>query len=167
MKFEDLCPQPGRFTLKSTGQTYTLRPISLADRAWINDKFGSDLQKIFSEMRGLEIAQIVYHQLDDASKESFQPREVILWDEETGQKVPQGTKGGPSLLAMMIEGLGELAQVFEALLKTIGISEPVINEMANQELKKKEMNRPPKPTGGGSSTSLPASMDTPLSRSAG
>jgi hypothetical protein len=166
----DICPQPGKFTLKSTGKEYTLLPISIADQAWINERFGKNLEQIFREVRSNEIAQIAYHQMDEQSKTEFEPKEVTIHNEETGART-KTMIGGWRLFAAQVAGMGEMEGIFKALLHTIGVSQPLIEEleadMKAEELKKKEDPSETRPAGGESLTPSPVSTDIPLTRSAG
>lgn len=170
LKLEDLCPQQGRFRLKSTGETeYTLRPMTLADRAWINATFPGKIDKIFSQLQANELSQIVYRLMDDDSKAKFKPRSVRIFNEDTGVET-SGEVGGWRLLAAIAQGgLQELEGMMKALLHTIGISEPIIEELAkvDESAEKKTPDPAELSAGAPPSTSLPASTDTPSIRSAG
>ena len=69
MELKDLKPLESSFLLSSTGRSHKLRPICLLDEIWLQEEFGDDLTKIFSEdsidMKSL--SRIVYHQLKDKS----------------------------------------------------------------------------------------------------
>lgn len=121
MKLEDIIPQPATFTLKQTGKTYTLRPISLDDEIWLHREFGADIQNIFAQGRMKEISRIVFHQLVDEDKEDFLQKKVTYVNEE-GVKISEMKKGGSDLLNAVIIGQSEKLEVIKALVKTLGVS---------------------------------------------
>jgi hypothetical protein len=166
----DICPQPGKFSLKLTGKEYTLRPITIADQAWISERFGKQLQDIFREVRSKEIAQLAYHQMDEQSKAEFEPKDVVIHNEDTGERT-NSKIGGWRLFAAQVSGMVEMEGIFKALLHCIGISQPLIDELEAEvkaeELKKKVSQEEALPAGVASSTDSQASTDTPLTRSAG
>lgn len=170
LNLEDIIPRAAIFTLRLTGITYAMRPVSLSDELWLKNTFGSGLQKILEEMEMRPICRIVFHLLDEKSKEHFAKQTVTIMNEE-GDKVSE-TKGGAELLYCLISGFDEKMKVFQALLETIGLSRPIQEKFVEAEKKKlqdlaKSIPTPSatEPTGPGSSTPSLTSTDGPPSTS--
>lgn len=139
IELEDLIPATGEFTLQATqDQIHKLRPITLQDQVWINDKFGDGnaLQKILEGTKLKELCQLIYHQLVD--KTPFTAKNVEEINDE-GDSVRRKVTG-PELLAQAIVSKTEQINVYKALLKTIGVSEPMIEEALGS--KKKDLPEP-------------------------
>ncbi len=120
MNLEDFSPEPGSFHLKAMNKTYTLNPVSLGDEAWLKAQFGKEIEKVLSEIQMEAIARIVFHQLPAEEKQDFKMREVTVINEEGFETQEQ--MGGVNLLKHVIVGIEEKLAVFNALLKTIGMS---------------------------------------------
>jgi hypothetical protein len=152
VSLSDLNPQGSSFTLQSTGKTYRMRPVTLADEKWLAETFGTDLQKIFQEMRMLQVARIVFHQLVEEDKADFAQVEVTVMNEEGLQT--KRKMGGAELLFWQIRGLNEKVEIFKALMETIGISREIQSgidaDVQDEEKKRLESLR----TGPGSSIDL-------------
>ncbi len=69
LSLQDLKPAETSFTLaECPGKTYVLRKFSLAERIWLNQRFGNDKVKSIFETQSLpEMAEITHHLLKDAS----------------------------------------------------------------------------------------------------
>ena len=131
LTFEDIRPEKASFTLKSTGKKYTLRPVSMDDEIWLRERFGDDIEKIFTEIRTQEICDIVFHQLDEASKEGFTAQEVTIMNEE-GEKITE-KRGGSKLLRCFLIGFEDKMLVYNALMKTLGLSRPTVDKLIAAE----------------------------------
>jgi hypothetical protein len=132
---EDLIPATGEFKLEATGETvHTLRPITLQDQVWINDKFGGpeELKKILEGTKLKELCQLIYHQLVD--KRHF-PSVVEEQINDEGDSVTRKLTG-PEMLASSIVSKKEQLNVYKALLKTIGVSEPMLEDALGDSKKK-------------------------------
>jgi hypothetical protein len=163
ISLEDLKPQSAEFYLRGPDRTYRIRPINLADEAWMKRTFGAELAQKTQDPEGL--CQILFHQLEDEDKKDFSPVERDTFDED-GNPVKEKI-GGWRLLMSKVSGLPEQVGMSKALLQARGFSAPLIDEMVRDELKKKEIQESPslKPTGDMSSTFLPQNTVGPLSRS--
>jgi hypothetical protein len=139
IRLEDLIPEGAEITLKKTGKTYRLKPISLSDELWLNKTFGAELDSIFRQIKMKEVCRIVFHQLEDEDKEDFLARDVTIINEE-GEKATHRI-GGAELLFILISGYKEKLEIFEALLKTIGISRPVMEKLKQEETPETEKKR--------------------------
>jgi hypothetical protein len=132
LNLEDLQPQEAEFELSAyKGVKFTLRPFSLRSRIWLGKRFTQDqIKGIFEEQRMEEISELVFFQLKDKS---------VLKSVEDLQDAVQTQS---DRIAMM-----------QAMLTTIGISQPVIEQLAKRELEKNEASLSQnQPTGAQSTT---------------
>lgn len=122
----DLFPQPGTFKLKSTGTEHTLRPINLMDQAWIARAFGGShkLQEAL-EAGDLEaICKLAFHQLEDRSKFTPEPGEEYE-DLDADLNPVKIRVTGAHKLMMAVGGASEQLGLMKAIMRTIGISQPL------------------------------------------
>jgi hypothetical protein len=164
VSLEELIPEQPTFLLASTGKTYTLRKMNLADRSWMRQKFGDRVEEIFRETRVSELCQIVFRLLSDESKEDFQPKEVTIFDDDTGAK-KKVQLGGWSLFEALVSTSEEFGAVLAALISTVRNSEPVIRRALEAQIADQKKSQVGHPTGPKSSTSSPASTDSASSSS--
>jgi hypothetical protein len=163
IQLEDLVPQGAQFTLRKTEKTYRMNAVSLADEMWINQTFGESLGEIFKNIKMKEICRIVFRLLDDEDKEDFLARDVTIIN-EMGEKLTQ-RMGGSELMFLLISGYAEKIEIFEALLQTIGISRPMLNQLKDEVgAPIREEKKTPR-TGHMSSTSSRRSTDGPRNTS--
>jgi len=108
LNLSDLKPEEATFTLSEfPDKTFTLKKFSLNAQLWMNERFGQEQVKgIFENRRLAEISEVVFFLLKDksviTSLEAL--REAIVTNQDR--------------VAMM-----------GALLKTIGISQPVMDKL--------------------------------------
>lgn len=144
VKLEDLLTDRATFKLKATGEReHTLRLVNLEDQAWIKRTFGAELgiQYIFQQRQWDEIAKIAYRLLED--KAAFPAFDETVIDDE-GETVTRRISG-PQSFMRAVTGLEECTLVLKALLTSIRLSNPQIDEVLQEELKKnlkKEMEAP-------------------------
>lgn len=134
IELEDMIPVEAEFKLKATGKSYKLRKISLRDRTWIKDKFKDDIEKVFRTVDFKDLMMVIYHQLDEASKQEF----LMIEREETnddGVKVKVKVTG-PELLSEALTDPEEIRDVMNAFIKTMGISQAIVDKMSAEYLKK-------------------------------
>lgn len=140
---EDLIPMTGEFSLEATGAiVHQLRPITLQDQVWIKDKFGDAqaLQKILEGTKLKELCQLIYHQLLDKSHfRASVVKEINDEGDEVERKIT-----GPEALASCVSTKKEQLAIYKALLKTIGVSEPMLEEVlgGGESAKKKQPSQP-------------------------
>lgn len=143
-KLQDFKPQTGKFTLSLTQKTYSLRKLSLLDEIWLKENYGSDytIQKIFTDVDWVKIAEIAFHQMCEEDKKEFAVQSVTFMDQE-GKSIKKEI-GGARLLFSMISGAEEKNDILLGLLQTIGVSRPVVEEIEkktkesfDKEVKKK------------------------------
>lgn len=128
IKLEDLVPQTAEFSLRSTGQTYRLRPLNIDDRIWINQTYGKNLQQIFRHVLVKEISHIAFHQMLEEDKVNFTVKNVEIVDDDGNKR--EIKLGGLNLFRTLVEGTDEITAILTAVLHAIGISQPLLEEMA-------------------------------------
>lgn len=133
MNLLDMKPKESKLKLKSLKNDLTLRPVSLADEAWLDEQYGSkEITKIFNEVNIKEISKIVFRLLDNESKKIFKKQIVEMIDENGDSSEVE--LGGVELFRSMIIGWDEKVALLNALLENIGLSRPAEKEI---DVKKK------------------------------
>lgn len=127
LDLNDLCPEEATFSLsEKPGKTYTMKKFSLREQIWVRNRFGSPevVKKIFETQDLGGIAEIAHHLIKD--KTDFP--EFLDFAE------------------CIVKQVDKVA-VQKALLTTIGISQPVLDELykKEEEKKKEEQKEPPSP----------------------
>lgn len=137
IKLEDLIPAQADLRLWVNGKlkNFKLRPIDLRDEVWMANKFGAGIQEIFEQVKMEEICHIIFHQLEN--KEPFKAIEYEEYDDDGEVLVLKKT--GPHRVMEGIKGVDHKVEVFKALLETIGISKPMLNELEQKEVVKKKV----------------------------
>lgn len=161
LKLSDLRPEEATFTLQATGdRTFTLGRCSILDREWMLEKWGQEgIAEIFRQLKTHELAMIVMRLMKPEDQSFFVAQDRKCLDEATGE-VSVRRIGGAAMLKGLISGPEEMARVFRAVNKTIGISEPIMDKLVS--LTVAEEKKSPGPSAGdGSSISSPASTGTP------
>lgn len=133
INLKDLCPEDAVINLE--GKEYTLRKINLEDEAWLLNEFGDRLESVLKEVNMLEISKIVFRQLRNKSDFVAQSQTEI---DQDGIEVTT-TLGGYKLLLKKISGINEKLSIYKALLKTIGISRPILDQLDIDDQKKSPM----------------------------
>jgi len=160
IKLDDLIPEKATVFLKTVNKGFILRPISLDDQMWIKRKWNDDeLKKLLETVDMGELSKLVYRLIED--KTEFKAQDITEIDEEGEEKKTRVS--GPELLRKSIFGDAEKIVVYKALMQTIGISAPMFDEMAGDEIKKN--NEIVIPVGGEYSMPSQASTDTPMNKS--
>lgn len=126
-QLEDLIPEQAEFSIKSTGKTYKLRPINLDDQVWIQKKFGEGLENVFKTGDLNKITAFTYHLLDQKGREDFVATKENVIDDD-GNKA-QVTVTGPEKLRQAMSLTHDLKGLVQALLKTMGISSPMLDNI--------------------------------------
>ena len=135
IKLEDLLPSMAEF--KMNGKVYNLRPINLDDQVWMGDKYGPErLEEILSTLPLKEVCEIIFHQLPLEQKKDFPYEEIEDLDDEGKPCTKEMT--GPAKVRQSISGIAHQMELIRALLKTIGISQPVLEKLEAEEIKKNE-----------------------------
>jgi|SRR6185312_13205963 len=130
IQLDEIIPSEAHITLTVLGDSrvFKLRPINLDDEVWLNETFGDTLQSIFSKSKFQEICKIVFHQMDEADKVLFAARDIPYTDVDGEKKTVR--RGGAALLQACVKGPAEKQEIMYALLKTLGISRPLVDKLA-------------------------------------
>lgn len=103
--------KPEEAALSIGGKEYALKRVTLNTRIWLEKRFKKgELKEIFSEHKLAEISEIAYHLLKD--KTDFPTLEVFCES---------------------FSSMNEIVALMMALLKTIGISEPVLKNLTDTD----------------------------------
>ena len=137
LDLHDLQPKEAQFNLGETA--LTLRKFTLASQIWTQQRFGTEnIQGIFSNLRLGEISEIAYYLLKDKKPfptlESFQEAVVTQRDK---------------------------MNLIQALLDTVGISQPVIERLNQENPTGNEQSPSQSLTGAKSSTESQTLTDGP------
>ncbi len=164
IKFEELVPELSQFSLKKTGKSYRLNLMSAADAQWAKKKFGEENIEGLIRDTDLEFfCAFAIRLMFEEDREDFASREVKTMNEDTGVK-GVAVMGGANLLKHMISGKLEFKGMIDAILETMGVSQPLIEKIVADELKKKELEAL-RSVGPESLTSSPQSTDGNLDMS--
>lgn len=111
LDLNDLQPTEAQFELSTyPGKAHTLKKFSLAVQVWIEKRFGKEnVDAIFSDQRVGDISEIIYFMLKD--KIDFPSLEVFQESIVT-QK--------------------DRVQIYDALFKSIGISQPILEKLSKE-----------------------------------
>lgn len=161
LQLEDIAPERAAFFLKAKKKKYYLRPVNLTDNVWMKGKWGNKIGVIFEKIDMPELSKIIYRLMED--KSDFLAEDIDDVDDE-GE--PRSRRvSGPEKLCACIQSISEQIQIFQALMSTIGISQPLMDKMVAEEIEgkvKKKLKR----VGGKSSTRSPRSTGTRSRKSA-
>lgn len=127
MKLEDIAPRRAKISLNATKKSYEIRPISIADELWLQERFGDKLEESVNQGKIRDIAAIIYHQMDEDDKRDFAAQDVTIMNEAGESETLR--IGGEKLFFSMVHGPAEKLELYKALLVTLGISQPVIDEL--------------------------------------
>jgi hypothetical protein len=134
IKLEDLIPE--EVDLKIGAKTYTLRKLNLQDEIWLNKTYGTKLEDIFGNVEFEFISKIIFRLLKDKTDFAAEELDEPQYDDD-GNIISQTTKiTGPEKIMRALSGVHEKQDAYFALMSTIGISRPVLDEMTEEELKR-------------------------------
>lgn len=127
LKLEEMAPEAvGIVIYDLDGVTQiplTLRPFSIDDQVWLKNNYTpEELQLAFNAVNMHEITKITYHQLDDESKRKLLAVETTEINDEGDEVSVRYT--GPQRFRKGVVGVGHMALIMQALMKSIGISMP-------------------------------------------
>jgi hypothetical protein len=149
-KLEQLIPKQVEFKLQMDDKEVMLRigPFTARHEIWLKDTFGANLEKVFSELDGANMARIAFHAMHPEDRVHFGKR-VCETVDENGDKVTESI-GGFQLLAQYIQGPSEKLRLLEALTESLGVSRSLIEELEEAEKKKAQevvetIQNPPQP----------------------
>lgn len=135
LDLNDLQPVEAQLLLSGhPGKVYVLKKFSLAAQIWMKNRFGKQVQSIFSDVKIPEMCETVHYLLKD--KKDF----------------PTFTELAESIITHQ-----DKVNVVRALLACVGVSQPIVDKIARQAEEEKKSRL----TGQDSSTSSPANTDGP------
>lgn len=146
LSLDDIRPQPAEFYLRKTDHTYQIRAVDLSDEVWLRHTFGARIQEILNGSDIGEMARIIWRLMSEQDRQLFPSVEVEETDESGNTRKIR--KGGVQLLVESIHGPAEKIVIHRALLNTIGISKPIMDELSEAELKKNLPTGPMSPSAG-------------------
>lgn len=129
LDLNDLCPETAKFqTSARPGESFTLNKVTLRTQVWLQKRFGKEnIQGIFENQSIPDIAEIAYFLLQEKDK-------IKTLDE---------------FLDLIVTHQDRI-NLLQAMLTTIGLSQPVIDKIAERTMG--EMKAPETPTGASSTT---------------
>ena len=139
LELEDLIPTSSTFKLKSMpGEEFFLRAINLKDRSWMKKFFGDAkaIEKAFEGLNGDTICKLAYHQFDQENRAKFMAIDRDEIDDD-GVKVCVHLMGWEAFQEK-VEGTNELIMLYTELLKVMGVSQPFLDKMEAEAVKKNE-----------------------------
>lgn len=137
LTLDDLTPVESNFEL-SNGKTYTLKRFSLRAQAWCKTRFGEAIHSIFEKQQVLEMAEIAHFLLKSKAE---------MERDGTPPHARQGYRDEFASFedfAEQIVSMRDRISLIEALLATIGISQPIIAQLHKEELAKSKKAPLPK-----------------------
>ena len=134
LKLEDIKPRASTFTLEAFPRVvFHLRAVSVEDEIWMQQEFGKEIEDVFTGMKMDGVCRIAFRLLDAPSREHFKKQSVKMIDEK-GEETTEEL-GGYKLLERCTTGFQAKTDMFAALLQTIGISRPQIEDVTGQKKK--------------------------------
>lgn len=159
----DIIPREASFELsKLEGGPVTLRALNLDDEMWIDREFGARWGEILRGIVMEPICRLVFRLMSDADKLRFATKTVRIVNEE-GDAIEE-KRGGVKLLMCYVVGYDQKMIVYRALMETIGVSRPLLDETLAEQ-KKSLQNLLNEHVGEKSLTSSPLSTAGPLNTS--
>lgn len=140
MELDELIPERVQWTPTFTDENdkpqeveFHFRPFNLEDESWMKREFGDKkLKEIFEQMKMKEISRIAFRQLDMDSKRRLMKMKFIDMDED-GTEIEIAPKG-PDKLGYLTVGLPEQLELLKMILRTRGISMPVLEKLGEKML---------------------------------
>ena len=135
MELEQLIPERVEWNPKITDENGTerelefhFREFNLEDESYLKRTYGEKkLSEIFENMEMDIITRIAFRQLEIDSKRALM--EITFKDlDEDGKDIEVALKG-PEKLSYLIKGLNEQLDLIKMLLRTRGISNPLIEKL--------------------------------------
>ena len=121
----EILPQASEFYLEAKKKTYHLRPVTLADEAWIIETFGETYKEMLMGRHMHLVARAVYHQMTEEGKRDFPLTGVKIMN-ESGQ-TEETVIGGYLLFMALIKGSKEKTDILMAYRQTVGMSSPKVD----------------------------------------
>lgn len=118
----ELIPKSSEFYLSAKHKTYILRPLSLADEAWILETFGELYKEMLMGKHLPMVARAIFHQMTEDGKKDFPYSKVKIVNEK-GQS-EETELGGYLLFMSLISGPKEKSEILMAYRRVVGLSSP-------------------------------------------
>lgn len=118
----EILPKSSEFFLEAKKKTYRLRPVDLADEAWILETFGEHYKDMLAGKLMHYVARAVYHQMTEDGKKDF-PLTAVKIQNEKGQS-EETVIGGYLLFMTLIRGSKEKGKILSAYRECVGMSSP-------------------------------------------
>jgi len=136
IKLDQLIPRQVEFKLDIDGTEHTLRigPFTARHEIWLKETFGQNIEKVFNDLDGANLARIAFHVMHPDDRVNFAKR-VSETVDENGDKFTESI-GGYQLLAEYIKGPAEKLRLLSALTESLGVSRALIEELEEAEKKK-------------------------------
>lgn len=131
---EEMVPRTA--TIEINDKEYTLRKFTLSDQAWAIEKFGGadGIQRVFDTPDLKGICQMVFHQLKDEDKRDFLMKRITLIDDDGLEQ--EVSLSAVEQIMRSISGSKQATEIVIALMKTIGVSQPLLDQVEAQSKKK-------------------------------
>jgi len=134
MELEQLIPERVAWEVdipnSTEKRTFFFRLFNLEDESWLKRTYGDKLNKVFEELQVAEISRISFHQLELDSKRAIMKIKFLDMD-ENGADI-EVAKTGPEKVAALTVGSNGLVTLINNLLKTRGLSLPLLEKIVDQ-----------------------------------
>jgi len=146
MELEQLIPERVQWTPKFRDENneekeveFFFRPFNLEDEAWLKREFGEKmLREIFEKLQMDKISRIAFRQFEVHSKRKLMEMKFLDLDEE-GNEI-EIAKTGPEKLGCLVVGYPDQLDLMKMLLKTRGISMPILDQLGEKILEEQKKN---------------------------
>ena len=136
MELDQLIPEKTSWKKTIQGEsetrefTFNFRAFDLEDESWLKRTFGDSLREKLEQMDMDAITKIAFHQLEAESKRALMKVKFMDIDED-GNDVEVCTTG-PAKFGKFVVGYPDQFELLKVLLKTRGLSMPIIEEIEGQ-----------------------------------
>lgn len=146
MDLNDLIPERVQWKPSLNGEKdgeskeleFYFRPFNLEDESWLKREFGEkQLQEIFEQLQMDKVARIAFRQLEVDSKRRLMDIKFIDIDED-GNEYEIALKG-PDKVSALTYGLPEQLELLKMLLRTRGVSMPILDELGKRIVEESAM----------------------------
>lgn len=147
LSLEDLIPTPAEFYLSKTKKTYKLRAFSIEDSVYLLNKYGRETvdKMLTTSTAFLDKCIIAYLLFSDEDRADFPYEEIEHGIDEEGRPVKNKALTGPQKLSKAVYEVKEVQDLTMAVLRSIGISQPILDRLKIEQSQKK--SRPKRRTG--------------------
>lgn len=136
ISLDELVPMEASFHLSKLKKNIRLKTVSVRDEVWVKQKFGCQIQELVSSMKIAEICEVAYRIMHEEDKQHFAEQNVTFINEK-GQKATEAL-GGVDLFMCLLTGINEQKEMIDAVMATVGFSQPVMKKIADKIAADKE-----------------------------